>query len=104
LKAELEREADERGVSRSKYIRTTLEERHKAGRLRERLDVRGERIDELETQLAKRSQVASDRPDPGKAEHRRLPARRFELTEASYGRLYRFTGDSPTDSTKSGND
>jgi len=57
LKAELEREADEHGVSRSEYIRTTLENRHEADRLRERLDVREERIDELEMQLAKRSQV-----------------------------------------------
>lgn len=57
LKAELEHEADERGISRSEYIRETLEERHEADRLRERLDVREERIDELETQLAKRSQV-----------------------------------------------
>lgn len=57
MKAELEREADERGISRSEYIRTTLESRHEADHLRERLDVREERIDELEMQLAKRSQV-----------------------------------------------
>jgi len=57
MKAELEQEADKRGISRSEYIRTTLEERHEADRLRERLEVREKRIDELETQLAKRSQV-----------------------------------------------
>jgi hypothetical protein len=57
LKAELEREAAERGVSRSEYIRDVFDDRHRAGRLEERLEVRESRIDELEEQLARRSQV-----------------------------------------------
>lgn len=57
MKAELEREADERGVSRSEYIRSILADRHEADRLQTRLDTREERIDELERQLARRSDV-----------------------------------------------
>jgi hypothetical protein len=56
-KAELEREAVERGVSRSEYIRNILSDRHRKGELSERLEIREERIDELEEQLARRSQV-----------------------------------------------
>jgi metal-responsive CopG/Arc/MetJ family transcriptional regulator len=57
LKAALEREADERGVSRSEYIRSVLRDRHRADDLEERLKIREERIDELERQLAERSQI-----------------------------------------------
>lgn len=56
-KAELEREAAERGVSRSEYIRSILDERHQVAELEERLDTRQNRIDELETQLTERSRV-----------------------------------------------
>ena len=56
-KAELEREAVERGVTRSEYMRTILGERHRVAELEERLAVREERIDELEEQLARRSQL-----------------------------------------------
>jgi hypothetical protein len=56
-KAELEREADERSVSRSEYIRSILEDRHRAEKLDERLEVREARIDQLEDQLSKRSSV-----------------------------------------------
>lgn len=57
LKAALEREARERGTSRSEYIRSILGSRHEAGRLRERVANREARIDQLEEQLAKRSSV-----------------------------------------------
>ncbi len=60
----LDDEADERGVSRSEYIRDILDERHrveeletKVDRLQDRLDAREQRISDLEDQLAKRSQL-----------------------------------------------
>lgn len=56
-KAELEREAEERGVSRSEYMREILSERHRVAELEERLGNREDRIDELEAQLASRSQI-----------------------------------------------
>jgi predicted HicB family RNase H-like nuclease len=64
LTDELDAEADEQGVSRSEYIRETLQNRHEADELREevsdlrdRLDAREERVSELETQLARRSEI-----------------------------------------------
>jgi len=56
-KAELEREAVEREVSRSEYIRSILRDRHRADKLESRLEIREERIDELESQLGKRSEI-----------------------------------------------
>jgi len=56
-KVELETEAAEQGVSRSEYIRSILDERDRAEELAERLEIREQRIDELEEQLAKRSQI-----------------------------------------------
>ncbi len=66
-------EADERGVSRSEYIRDILDERHRVeeleaevDRLQDRLDARERRITELEGQLARRSDVEekiNDLPD-----------------------------------------
>ena len=55
--AELEREADERGVSRSEHVRDVLESRADVTELRERLDRRERRIDDLEEQLRRRSDV-----------------------------------------------
>jgi len=64
LTDELDAEADEQDVSRSEYIRETLQNRHEADELREevsdlrdRLDAREERVSELETQLARRSEI-----------------------------------------------
>jgi uncharacterized coiled-coil protein SlyX len=56
-KAALEREAAQRGVSRSEYIRGILDDRNRVGKLEERLAAREDRIDELERQLAERSRV-----------------------------------------------
>jgi len=56
-KADLEREAAERGISRSEYIRNILTDRHRVDELEERLETREARIDELERQLAERSQI-----------------------------------------------
>ena len=60
----LEAEADEKDVSRSEYIRNTLQNRHEADELREkveqlqdRLESREKRIDELENQLRQRSHI-----------------------------------------------
>lgn len=55
--ADLERESQELGVSRSEYIRQIIDSRHRADALEQRLAVREDRIDELEQQLARRSQV-----------------------------------------------
>jgi Arc/MetJ-type ribon-helix-helix transcriptional regulator len=64
LVEELDAESGEQDVSRSEYIRGTLQDRHKADDLREevaelrdRLDAREERVSELETQLARRSEI-----------------------------------------------
>lgn len=61
---ELDAEASERGISRSEYVRRILCERHKKDELREmvatlrdRLDGREDRIETIETQLARRSQL-----------------------------------------------
>jgi predicted RNase H-like nuclease (RuvC/YqgF family) len=57
LLAELEREAEDRGVSRSEHVRDTLAERADVEELRERLERREKRISELEDQLRRRSDV-----------------------------------------------
>jgi small-conductance mechanosensitive channel len=57
LKAELEREAGERGVSRSEHVRDVLEKREEVAELRDRLERRERRIDDLEEQLRRRSQM-----------------------------------------------
>jgi len=61
---DLDSEAEERGVSRSEYIRQILRERgesedlrEEVDSLRERLESREERIEQLEEQLARRSQL-----------------------------------------------
>jgi Arc/MetJ-type ribon-helix-helix transcriptional regulator len=60
----LDQEADDRGLSRSDYIRQILRERHETDelrqeieQLRDRLETREERVTELEEQLARRSRV-----------------------------------------------
>lgn len=60
----LEEEAEEQGVSRSEHMRNVIGSRRDAdqlheeiARLEERLESRETRIDELEEQLARRSQV-----------------------------------------------
>jgi uncharacterized coiled-coil protein SlyX len=62
-KAELEREAAERGASRSEYIRSILRDRHRVDELEERVATREARIDELETQLTQRSQIKEEIED-----------------------------------------
>lgn len=56
-KAELEFEAAESGVSRSEYIRTILDDRHRADELADDLARKEERVESLENQLNRRSQV-----------------------------------------------
>lgn len=56
-KAELEYEAEKQGTSRSEYIRSILSNRHRADSLEQRLEIRENRINQLEEQLARRSQV-----------------------------------------------
>lgn len=85
-KAELEREAAERGTSRSEYIRTILTDRHRVDELEERLSIREDRIDELETQLAERSQIQEqieDLPDKIRGEMTYQERRQRMLDQAS---------------------
>lgn len=56
-KAKLESESAEMGISRSEYIRSILDDRHRIDELENRLASREDRIDELETQLSERSQI-----------------------------------------------
>jgi|APHM01.1.fsa_nt_gi Ribbon-helix-helix protein, copG family. len=56
-KAKLEAEAADEGVSRSEYVRNIIENRHEIDDLEQKLNIREARIDELEYQLSKRSQI-----------------------------------------------
>jgi len=53
----LEETAEERDVSVSEYIRELIEKGREYDGLEERLEAREDRIDQLEEQLAKRSQI-----------------------------------------------
>ena len=44
-------------MSRSEHVRNVLEKREEVSELRDRLDLREQRIDDLEEQLRRRSQV-----------------------------------------------
>ena len=54
---ELEAEAENAGVSRSEHVRDVLGTRENTDDLRERLEAKEARIQELEQQLARRSEV-----------------------------------------------
>ncbi len=70
---EIDEEAEEKGVSRSEYIRQILHNRHQSDvlgeevdTLEERLEAREQRVQELEQQLARRSELEErirDLPD-----------------------------------------
>jgi antitoxin component of RelBE/YafQ-DinJ toxin-antitoxin module len=65
-KESLESEADEYGVSVSEYVRDLLEKGREYDDLEDRLQSKEDRIEELESQLAKRSQIEDkleDLPD-----------------------------------------
>jgi Arc/MetJ-type ribon-helix-helix transcriptional regulator len=76
LVKELDAESDEQDVSRSEYIRETLQDRHETDELREevsdlrdRLDAREKRVSELETQLARRSEIVENVDPLAQREH-----------------------------------
>jgi len=56
-KESIEGEASEYGVSVSEYVRELIRKGREHDELRDRLEAREERIEELEEQLAKRSQI-----------------------------------------------
>ena len=56
-KESIEGEASEYGVSASEYVRELIRKGREYDELRDRLEAREERIEELEEQLAKRSQI-----------------------------------------------
>ena len=86
-KAELEREAEEKGVSRSEYIRSILADRHRVAELEGRVERKQARIDELETQLAERSRVEEkieNLPDKIRGEMTYQERRQRMLDQASF--------------------
>jgi Arc/MetJ-type ribon-helix-helix transcriptional regulator len=83
---DLETEAEEADVSRSEYIRDALRTREDTERLRERLESREDRIDELERQLAERSQIEDkieNLPDKIRGDLSYQERRQRKLDEAS---------------------
>jgi len=57
LKESLDTEADEYDVSTSEYVRRLIQQGREYDDLQDRLETREARIDELEEQLARRSQI-----------------------------------------------
>jgi predicted RNase H-like nuclease (RuvC/YqgF family) len=96
-KAELEREASDQGISRSEYIRSILRNRHRADKLEKRLETRNDRVEELETQLGRRSQIEDkieNLPDKIRDELSYTERRQRKLDQASLGQRlkWKFTG------------
>jgi len=92
-KAELEREAVERGVSRSEYMRDILDDRGRVEELEERLKRKQDRIDELEEQLTERSRVEQkieDLPDKIRGEMSYQERRQRVLDQASIAQRLRW--------------
>jgi predicted RNase H-like nuclease (RuvC/YqgF family) len=103
-KAELEREAEERGVSRSEYMRDVLDDRHRVAELEERVQRKQARIDELETQLTERSRVETkieNLPDRIRGEMSYGERRQRMLDQASVAQRlkWRITGVPVDDQT-----
>ena len=85
-KAELEREAAERGVTRSEYIREILDERHRADELVDELERKRDRIETLEDQLRERSGLRDEiqqLPDKIRKERSYSEKRQRKLDEAT---------------------
>lgn len=85
-KAELEREASERGASRSEYIREILDERHRADELDDQLEQKRDRIETLEDQLRERSSLRDEiqqLPDKIRDERSYSEKRQRKLDEAT---------------------
>jgi len=57
LKESLDAEADEHDVSTSEYVRRLIDKGREYDELQERVESREARIEDLETQLARRSQI-----------------------------------------------
>ena len=96
-KAELEREASDQGISRSEYIRSILRNRHRADKLEKRLETRNDRVEELETQLGRRSEIEDkieNLPDKIRGELSYTERRQRKLDQASLGQRlkWKFTG------------
>jgi len=96
-KAELEREASDQGISRSEYIRSILRNRHRADKLEKRLETRNDRVEELETQLGRRSEIEDkieNLPDKIRGEMSYTERRQRVLDQASLSQRikWRFTG------------
>lgn len=104
-KAELEHEADERGVSRSEYIRSVLDDRHRADRLAADLERKEQRVATLEEQLNRRSQVEekvdvlATRVEDQQEQQARQRAREDALASAPPWRRFKWwaTGTDPAD-------
>ena len=85
-KKSLEDEADEYGVSVSEYIRDPIEKGREYEEIEERLAAREDRIEELESQLRKRSNIEEkieDLPDKIRGAETYTERRRRKLDQAS---------------------
>lgn len=93
LKAELRMEAERNGESLSSYCRAILADRD----AREQLEQREKRIEQLEDQLTRRSQIESkieDLPDKIRERETYQERRQRKIDEASFSQRlkWRFTG------------
>jgi predicted RNase H-like nuclease (RuvC/YqgF family) len=85
-KKSLEEEADEYDVSVSEYIRDLIEKGREYEEIEERLAAREDRIEELENQLRKRSNIEekiNDLPDKIRGEETYTERRQRKLDQAS---------------------
>jgi len=72
-KESLESEADEYGISVSEYVRELIEKGRAHDNLEERLEAREDRIEDLEEQLARRSQIEEKIDDLAKRDREPSP-------------------------------
>ena len=86
LRDSLDEEADVNDVSVSEYTRTLINQGREYDDLRERLDSREDRIEELEAQLRKRSNIEDkieDLPDKIRETESYMERRQRKLDQAS---------------------
>ena len=96
-KQSLESEADEYGISVSEYVRDLIEQGREYDDLADRLESREQRIDELESQLRKRSNIEDkieDLPDKIRDADSYMERRQRKLDAATLPQRlkWKFTG------------
>jgi TolA-binding protein len=96
-KESLDEEATEYGVSVSEYVRELIEKGREYDDLQERLESREDRINELESQLAKRSQIEDKLEDlpakiQGRESYQERRQRLIDRASISQRLLWKVTG------------